>query len=153
MSRTSRVMNCSQQAVFDVLSDGWTYATWVVGAARIREVEEGVPAVGTKIHHSVGLWPALLSDNTEVERVDEPRELQLRVRAWPTGEGVVTIICEPHGDGQTEVTMTEQAVTGPAKMIPDLVQDAMLKMRNTETLRRLAFLAESGARGKHGRYE
>jgi hypothetical protein len=29
----------------------------------------------------------------------------------------------------------------------------MLKMRNTETLRRLAFLAESGARSKHGRYE
>lgn len=138
-------MDCSPRAVFDVLSDGWTYATWVVGAARIREVENGFPAPGTKIHHSVGLWPALISDNTEVERVDPPREIQLRVRAWPTGEGQVNIICEPQGQ-QTKVTIVEKAVSGPAKLIPQAVQDAMLKARNTESLRRLAFLAESGAR-------
>ncbi len=148
MSEVSRVMDCSPTAVFDVLSDGWTYATWVVGAARIRKVDEGFPAHGTKIHHSVGLWPVLISDNTEVEKVEPPHEIQLRVRAWPTGEGQVNIICEPEGN-QTKVTIVETAVSGPAKLIPKQIEDAILKVRNIETLKRLAYLAESGARSKH----
>ena len=37
-----------------MLSDGWSYATWVVGAARIRDVDDGWPTVGTKIHHPSG---------------------------------------------------------------------------------------------------
>ena len=145
-------MNCSPKAVFDVLSDGWTYATWVVGAARIRAVDEAFPAPGTKIHHSVGLWPALINDNTEVEKVEPPHELQLRVRAWPTGEGLVNITCEPEGDA-TRVTMVETAVSGPAKLIPKPLEDAMLRVRNVETLKRLAYLAESGARSRHGAHE
>ncbi|HET6626293.1 MAG TPA: SRPBCC family protein [Nocardioidaceae bacterium] len=152
MSEISRVMDCSPQAVFDVLSDGWTYATWVVGAARIRSVDESFPAPGAKIHHSVGLWPALINDDTEVDHVHPPHELQLRVRAWPTGEGEVRIVCEPEGD-KTRVTIHETAVTGPARLVPKPVEDAMLRVRNTETLKRLAYLAESGARSKHGPHE
>lgn len=152
MSETSRVMDCSPRAVFDVLEDGWTYATWVVGAARIRSVEHGFPAPGTKIHHSVGTWPVLIDDDTEVEHADPPHELTLRVRAWPTGEGRVTIRCEPQGD-KTKVTMLETAVSGPAKMIPKPVEDALLRVRNVETLKRLAYLAESGARSEHGTHE
>jgi uncharacterized protein YndB with AHSA1/START domain len=146
MSRTSKVMECRPEDVFDVLTDGWSYATWVVGAARIREVDEDWPSPGSKIHHSVGLWPVLLSDNTEIDECEAPRRIKLRVRAWPTGEGEVTIVCEPEGPDKTKVTMEEQAVSGPATMIPDLVQDAMLKMRNEESLTRLAYLAESRAR-------
>lgn len=145
-------MNCSPKAVFDVLSDGWTYATWVVGAARIRSVDESFPAPGSKIHHSVGLWPALISDNTEVEHVDPPHELQLRVRAWPTGEGQVNIICEPDGE-RTKVTMIEKAVSGPARLIPTPAENLILRVRNTETLKRLAYLAESGARSRDGAHE
>jgi hypothetical protein len=148
MSEVSRVMDCSPRAVFDVLSDGWTYATWVVGASRIREVDEGFPAPGTKIHHSVGLWPVLINDNTEVEHADAPHEIRLRVRAWPTGEGLVTITCEAQGS-KTKVTISETAVSGPAKLIPKPIEGAMLQARNTEALKRLAYLAESGARSKH----
>ena len=89
MSRTTRVLDCSPQDVFDVLADGWTYANWVVGAARIRDVDPEWPAVGSKIHHSVGMWPLLISDNTEVDHVDPPHQLRLKVRLWPTGAGVV----------------------------------------------------------------
>ena len=46
--------------------------TWAVGAARIREVDEDWPAVGARIHHSVGAWPVLISDTTVVEEVDAP---------------------------------------------------------------------------------
>lgn len=142
MSRNTLVMNCSPQDVFDVLSDGWSYATWVVGASRIRAVEKNFPAVGSRVHHSVGVWPLLIDDDTEVEAVAEPSMIQLRVKAWPTGEGRVTITCHAQGD-QTEVVMEETAVSGPAKLIPAPAEEAMLKVRNAETLRRLSYLAES----------
>lgn len=147
MSTNSRVFACSPQDVFDILTDGWSYATWVVGAARIREVDEDWPDPGTRIHHSVGMWPFLLSDNTEVEEIDAPREVVLRVRAWPAGEGRVRITCGPRGVGETEVVIEEYAVSGPATLMPRMVQDSMLKFRNDEALRRLAYLAESRARG------
>jgi hypothetical protein len=147
MSRTSRLMSCTPQDVFDVLSDGWTYATWVVGAARIRSVDDGYPAPGKRIHHSVGMWPVLVNDETRAEECEAPHVLQLRVKAWPAGEGQVRIVCEPKGDG-TEVTIFEQAVSGPATLIPRPAEDLMLHLRNKETLRRLAYLAESGARSE-----
>ena len=146
MSQNTRLMSCTPQDVFDVLSDGWSYATWVVGAARIRDVDEGWPAVGTRIHHSVGLWPLLISDNTEVEEVDAPRRLRLKVRLWPSGSGVVTLTCTPHGDGETEVVMEEQLVSGPAALLPKAAQDPLLHARNVEALNRLAYLAEGRAR-------
>ena len=37
---------------------GWSFATWVVGACRIRSVDPGWPSAGTGIEHSVGAWPA-----------------------------------------------------------------------------------------------
>lgn len=146
MSRTTRVMGCTPEDVFAVLEDGWSYGMWVVGAARIRDVEAGWPQKGSRIHHSVGAWPVLLSDNTEVEEVDRPHMLQLRVKAWPTGEGRVILTLRPATDGQTEVVMEEYAVSGPATMIPKPVQDFMLHHRNVEALRRLAYLAEHRAR-------
>lgn len=139
-------MDCTPEDVFAVLQDGWSYAMWVVGAARIRDVDADWPAVGSRIHHSVGAWPLLLSDATEVEAVEAPRRLQLRVKAWPTGEGRVVLTCEGRG-AQTEVVMEERAVSGPAQLLPAPVQDLMLRPRNAEALRRLAFLAEHRARG------
>ena len=147
MSRTTRTMHCTPDDVFAVLADGWSYGMWVVGAARIREVEAGWPAVGTRIHHSVGAWPVLLSDTSVVEEVDAPHRLQLKVRAWPTGEGRVSLTCARRGD-ETEVVMEERAVSGPATLVPEVVQDAMLHPRNVEALRRLAYLAEHHARSR-----
>jgi hypothetical protein len=145
MSDVSRIFNCTPDKVFDVLSDGWSYATWVVGAARIRGVDEGFPAPGTKVHHSVGLWPVLLSDHTEVEAFDPPREALLLARAWPAGEARVRITCEPLG-AQTKVTMAEHVVSGPARVVPRPLEDAMLHFRNHEALLRLGYLAERAAR-------
>lgn len=138
-------MECTPDDVFAVLEDGWSYGTWVVGAARIRDVDADWPRAGSRIHHSVGAWPLLLSDTTEVEAVDAPNLLQLRVRAWPTGEGRVLLTCERRGR-QTEVALEERAVSGPAKLLPAPVQDLMLHPRNVEALRRLAYLAENHAR-------
>lgn len=145
MSSTSRVFHCTPDDVFDILEDGWSYATWVVGAARIRDVDEEWPQTGSHIHHSVGVWPLMLSDTTTIEAIDRPRELVLTVRAWPAGEGKVHIICEPHPEG-TLVTIREDASSGPARLMLKPVRDLVLHWRNGEALLRLAYLAESRAR-------
>ncbi|MFC7598291.1 SRPBCC family protein [Terrabacter sp. GCM10028922] len=141
MSTTTRIIHGSPEAVFEVLADGWSYSQWVVGASRIREVSEAWPAVGAEIHHSVGAWPLLLDDTTTVRRSERPSLLELTVRAWPSGEGVVRITCRPEG-ADTEVTMEEDAVKGPAVLVPRPVRDLALDRRNREALARLAILVE-----------
>ncbi len=66
VSTNTRLMDATPEQVWKVLSDGWLYPLWVVGATRMRDVDEGWPAVGTRLHHSVGSWPLMLDDTTEV---------------------------------------------------------------------------------------
>ena len=141
MSTTTRMIHGSPDAVFDVLTNGWSYSQWVVGASRVRDVSDGWPAEGTMIHHSIGAWPFLIDDTTSVRRLERPSVFELTVRAWPSGEGFVRITCRPAGD-DTEVMMEEDATKGPARFVPKLVRDLALDRRNREALARLAILVE-----------
>jgi hypothetical protein len=49
-----RTVHASPAEIWDVLADGWLYPVWVVGASRMREVEDGWPAEGSRLHHSLG---------------------------------------------------------------------------------------------------
>lgn len=147
MTRTEMLFRCSPEDVFAVLADGWSFATWVVGAARIREVDSTWPQEGSEIHHSVGAWPMLLDDTTAVRALDRPHSLTLQARAWPTGEAEVTLLCESDGPGATRVTMLEHITSGPGKFLPRILLDPVLGARNLEALRRLAFLAQRGRNG------
>ena len=89
----------------------------------------------------MGSWPALVSDETEVLESVPGSLMRLRAAAWPTGEAGVTIRLQPVGGG-TEVTIEEDAIAGPGRLVPKPLRDAGLKWRNTETLRRLAYVAE-----------
>jgi len=144
MSRNVREMRCTSEDVFRVLGDGWLYPSWVVGASRMREVDEDWPAGGSELHHSFGVWPALLNDKTVVEEWEPPRRMVVRARGWPIGEARVTIDIKPRGDGCV-VRIQEEAVAGPGRFVPDVLMDAVLHWRNTETLHRLAYLAEGMA--------
>ncbi len=55
------------------------------------------------------------------------------------------LTCAATADGRTEVVMEEQVVTGPARVVPAVVQDLLLEPRNVETLRRLGYIAEHRA--------
>ena len=57
MSVNTRVINATPAQVWEVLSDGWLYPLWVVGATRMRDVDDTWPLTGAKLHHSVGVWP------------------------------------------------------------------------------------------------
>ena len=145
MSTNVREMSCSPDDVFAVLADGWLFPSWVVGASRMRDVDARWPLEGARLQHSFGVWPMLLNDETEVREWDPPRRMAIRPHGRPIGEALVTIDVKPRGDG-CMVRIREDAVTGPATLVPTAIRDVGLHLRNVETLRRLAFLAEGRAR-------
>ena len=136
-----RVVKATPEQVWDVLADGWLYPLFVVGASRMRDVDESWPAPGSRLHHSVGTWPLTLDDKTEVVDSTPGLRLELKAHAWPAGRADVTITLHPQG-AETEVVMEELATSGPGALMPKVLQDPLLTWRNVESLRRLAFLAE-----------
>jgi uncharacterized protein YndB with AHSA1/START domain len=137
----SKDVDAPAQAVWDVLADGWLYPSWVVGAARMRDVDEGWPGVGTKLHHSVGNWPLLIDDRTEVLESVPGRLLRLKAHGWPAGAAEVIIEIEDDGP-RSRVHIPEDAVEGPGVLMPKPLRQLAIGPRNREALRRLAFLAE-----------
>lgn len=145
MSTTRRHLKASPERVFLALSDGWDYASWVVGASHIRDVDAGWPAEGTRIHHAVGPWPLCIRDTTTVEVCEPGTRLVLRARLWPMGEARIELIVETDGVG-TALTMIETIQAGPLRLMGP-AGDALMRVRNTEALSRLA------ARVENARYE
>ncbi|MGN6251758.1 MAG: SRPBCC family protein [Marmoricola sp.] len=140
-----RHIDASPDQVWSVLSDGWVYPGWVVGASRIRAVDADWPAEGSRLHHSFGVWPAVIDDRTHALRAEPGRRLELRAHGWPAGAAEVVLVLEPEGTG-TLVRMREDAVAGPARLVPPPLRHVLSRVRNHETLRRLAYLAEQ----RHG---
>ena len=93
----SREVAAAPSDVWDVLSDGWLYPFWVVGAARMREVDDSWPEKCSRLHHSVGNWPMLLNDKSEVLEAKPLRYLRLRAHGWPAGAAEVLIEIEERG--------------------------------------------------------
>ena len=141
MAAVSRVIHTTPAGLWDVLADGWAYPLFVVGASRMREVDRTWPAIGARIHHSVGIWPALIDVYTEVIAATPHEHLRLRARAWPLGEAAVEFLLHARGS-DTEVQIDERIVSGPGVLVPSPVKGISLQWRNVETLRRLAYVAE-----------
>lgn len=140
----ARVMRCTPDDVFATLADGWLYPVWVVGAARMRAVSPRWPEQGSKLQHSVGVWPVLIDDSTEIVEWSPPNRVRLRAKAGPIGRAVVVIDVRERGE-TTLVTMGEEPVAGPGRLVSQLIAP-LLRARNRETLRRLGFLAEGRRR-------
>ncbi len=141
MIDVTTTMPVHRDQVWAVLADGWSYAGWVVGATHVRDVDEGWPAVGARIHHSVGPWPLVLKDATKVVTAEPGRLLELDAHAWPFGMARVRLELTEIGPATTDVRMSEEAREGPGRLLPKPVQAALLIPRNRESLARLAHLA------------
>lgn len=137
----TREIAAPARAVWNVLTDGWLYPLWVVGASRIRAVDETWPNVGSRLHHSVGNWPLLLNDMTEVLAIAPGRALRLKAHGWPAGAAEVTVEIDATPTG-SRVHIREDVVQGPGVLIPKPLRQLTIGPRNRESLRRLAFLAE-----------
>lgn len=150
MSTNVRVMQCDPQDVFDVLADGWLYPSWVVGASRTRAVDDSWPLPGSRLHHSFGVWPALLNDETLTEKYDPPHSMIVRPKGWPMGESRVILHVKPRADS-TVVRMQKYPIAGPGKFVHGPLMEVALHWRNREALRRLGYLAEGRAGTSNGR--
>jgi uncharacterized protein YndB with AHSA1/START domain len=140
-SRRTRLVQATPETVWEVLADGWLYPLWVVGASRMREVDHDWPAPAARIHHSVGAWPMLLDDETQVLESTPGAHLVLRARVRPFGEAVVSLTLEPVG-ARTRVVMEEDVAGGPGRLLPSVLRSPAIDWRNVESLRRLAYLVE-----------
>lgn len=141
MATNTRDIAATPDQVWDVLSDGWLYPVWVVGATRMRDVDTTWPHEGSKLHHSVGTWPITVDDDTKVLSCDPGRRLELRAAAWPGGEADVVITLEAVGE-RTRVRIDEKTVSGPGSLLPGFLEAPLMKWRNRETLNRLAHVVE-----------
>ena len=176
MVTVEREIKASAEAIWNVLADGWLYAAWVVGASRMRAVDPRWPATGAVLHRLVQTPADLESANpnllhgavnggtaqlfqqlvfrpvtglgraeTVVKASVPQRELVLHGKARPLGEVAIRVQLEPRPSGCL-VILQEDAVGGPMALIPPLVRQLMIRPRNTEALRRLAYLAEGESR-------
>ncbi|GAA1853105.1 SRPBCC family protein [Asanoa iriomotensis] len=141
MVATSLVIDAPPERVFAVLADGWSYASWVVGASHIRAVDADWPAVGARLHHQVGPWPLHIKDQSIVYAVVPDRFLELHARAWPLGEARVVLELEPI-DEATRVTLSYDLIAGVGQRIPKPIQSLALRPRSSEMLHRLSDIAE-----------
>lgn len=144
MAVNTRIIRATPEEVFAVLADGWLFPTWVVGASRMRSVDERWPHVGAQLHHSFGVWPAVIDDRTTSLQWNPPHSFVIQPKGWPLGEARVTLEAEPHGRG-ARVLIREKAVKGPGTLVPAPLMWLLLRIRNHEALRRLGHMAEGGA--------
>jgi uncharacterized protein YndB with AHSA1/START domain len=137
MAVTSLEIPVPPREVWETLATAPRYADWVVGTRDIRGAEGDWPAVGSKFHHTVGVWPLTLKDDTVVLECDEEHRLVLEVRVRPFGRARVEITLEPFGSG-TRVIMAEAPSSPLVARALGLVLEPLIHLRNTEALRRLS---------------
>jgi hypothetical protein len=138
---TTKDLPVQSDRIWELLADGSRYADWVVGASHVRDVEAAWPAVGSKFHHTVGVWPFHLRDETVVEVCELGRRLVLEARARPFGRVRVEIVLEDIPTG-TRVVMYEEAQSPAAARWGNPVLTPLIHVRNVEALRRLAALCD-----------
>jgi uncharacterized protein YndB with AHSA1/START domain len=136
------VLAAPPERVFNLLGDPRSLAYFVVGTKSIRRFDPHWPDAGAKVHHSVGVGPFVIRDETEVLESVPQRRLVLEARIRPVGVFRVEFELAPHPGG-TELTVNEYPVAGPASMGPvAVVVDQVVKLRNVEMGRRLEKLVE-----------
>jgi uncharacterized protein YndB with AHSA1/START domain len=129
------------ERVFDALTDARTYPDWLVGAKRIRAIDDDWPAVGTAFHHTVGAGPLVLHDKTTMLHVDPPYEIRLRAGIGALGAAVVRFTLTPDDRG-SRVEFTEEPERGLVRLGWRSIGRPLLRLglwgRNAASLERLA---------------
>jgi hypothetical protein len=137
----TRETTADRDRVWDVIADGWTYSQWVVGNTRMRAVDPHWPSPGSKIYHTIGIWPFTLNDYTVVESCTPREELVLLAKGRPIGAARITLRLFDTPNG-SRIDMAEVPIGGPLKWVPDSLALAAVYPRNRECTRRLVALAE-----------
>jgi hypothetical protein len=126
------------QQVWDVLSEGWAYAEWVVGTQHIRDVDVRWPEPGAQIHYTFGVGRWAIDDVTTVRLMEPGRRLELEAHAGRLGSARISIELLSWGEGRTVVIIDEHPLTGLGARWHSLPLEAVLRLRNRRMLRSLS---------------
>ncbi|ULN34202.1 SRPBCC family protein [Mycolicibacterium smegmatis] len=137
-----RDTTATRQQVWDVIADGWTYSQWVVGNTRMRAVDPNWPAPGSTIHHTIGVWPVVVNDETVVESCTPGEELILHAKGRPFGKARIVMRLHDLPEGGCRVEMAEVPIGGPLDWVPRRLALLAAFPRNRECTARLVALAE-----------
>ena len=112
----------------------------LVGNSRMRAVDPSWPSPGGTIHHSIGVWPALLNDETVAVACEPLQELVLIAKGRPSG------LLANHAAAQCivngcRIEMSEVPVSRPLKWLPRWAAGRSMASKSRCTWR-LAALAE-----------
>jgi hypothetical protein len=110
----------------------------------MRAVDPNWPAPGSKIHHTIGVWPFVLNDESVVESCTPTEELVLLAKSRPFGGARITLRLFDTDNG-CRIEMAEVPVGGPLNWIPRRLALVAAYPRNRECTARLAALAERRA--------
>jgi uncharacterized protein YndB with AHSA1/START domain len=136
MAYTSRTLAAPRSAVWGVLIDPRTYPDWLIGAARIRDVDDTWPRPGSQFHHRVGIGWFSIPDHSEVLDIEPGRMLRLLVEARPFIAGIVTFVLVSDSTG-TAVAIEEEPRLRTIGNVVRPVMDPTIHHRNHRSLRRL----------------
>ena len=137
MATSTMHVTASPEQVWAVISDPTTYPRWLLGAKRIRAVDDDWPAVGSAFHHTIGVGPLVVSDATSVLELRRPERLVLHARVGPGGINRVVFTLAPCERGGTHLTMQEYPARGPLVRLAAPLLDLLTLGRNVISLRRL----------------
>src|SRR3954451_7107488 len=116
MARNDIIVNARPADVFGVLTDPGAFGYWVVGAKRVRGHDRAWPRRGSRFHHTVGVGPVVLDDNSKVLEIKQDRRLVLEAPVRPFGIATVELDLKPVKRGKaTKVTMREEPLRGPLR--------------------------------------
>jgi uncharacterized protein YndB with AHSA1/START domain len=138
MAYTSRTLAAPRSAVWEVLIDPHTYPDWLLGAARIRDVDDTWPSVGSRFRHRVGIGWLSIPDHSEVIDIEPGRLLRLKVEARPFVSAVATFVLVSDETG-TAVAIEEEP-DPRLRAVGNVVRPVMdptIHVRNHRSLRRL----------------
>jgi uncharacterized protein YndB with AHSA1/START domain len=136
-------VNARPEDVFAVLSDRRKYGEWVVGTEVTVEAEGDWPEPGSALRYTLA-GPLTLSNRTVVLRADPPHRLELRAKAGPLPDALITIDVYPEGDG-ARVRMHERPAHPLINLLATPLGHFLLSRRNKVALDRLRRLAEAHA--------
>lgn len=138
----------SPEQVWEVLSEGRTYAEWVAGTQHIHHVDDRWPGPGAQIHYTFGVGRWTIDDVTIVRLMEPCRRLELEAHAGRLGTARISIELLAWGEDRTVVIIDEHPLTGPGAWWHSAPLDAALRLRNRRMMRSLARIVTERHEGR-----
>jgi len=140
MTITEQEFDVTAPTLFDAITNPYSYPNWLVGTRRIRGVSSNWPQPTSYFKHTVGFGPLAIPDRTTVRAIEEPRMVEMLVRARPAIEAVVRFEIAPSRLGCT--LRMEETPVGVYKILSALA-GPLIRLRNERSLQRLRSMLDT----------